>query len=82
MTDVQALDMDVVTEKSGHSVVGMAVSVCLTPAAPAPLPIPYPLTATVSDKIQDSPLRTKVCGVNCATIGSCLKRVTETSQGR
>jgi len=73
MADVQALDMDVVTEKSGHSVVGMAVSVCLTPAAPAPLPIPYPLTATVSDKIQDSPLRTKVCGVNCATIGSCLK---------
>jgi hypothetical protein len=35
--------------------------------------MPYPLTATVSDKIQDSPLRTKVCGVNCATIGSCLK---------
>ena len=56
MADVQALDMDVVTEKSGHSVVGMAVSVCLTPAAPAPLPIPYPLTATVSDKIQDSQL--------------------------
>jgi hypothetical protein len=49
MADVQALDMDVVTEKSGHSVVGMAVSVCLTPAAPAPLPIPYPLTATVSE---------------------------------
>jgi RHS repeat-associated protein len=73
MADVQALDMDVVTEKSGHNVVGMAVSVCLTPAAPAPLPIPYPLTASVAEGITDSPLRTKVSGTNCATIGSVLK---------
>ena len=75
MADVQALDMDVVTEKSGHSVVGMAVSVCLTPAAPAPLPMPYPLTASVSEGISDSPLRTKVSGTNCATIGSVLEDV-------
>jgi hypothetical protein len=73
MADVQALGMDVVTEKSGHSVVGMAVSVCITPAAPSPLPMPYPLTASVSEGIADSPLRTKICGVNCATIGSVLK---------
>ena len=73
MADVQALEMDVVTEKSGHNVVGMAVSVCLTPAAPAPLPIPYPLTASVAEGITDSPLRTKVSGTNCATIGSVLK---------
>jgi RHS repeat-associated protein len=73
MADVQALGMDIVTEKSGHSVVGMAVSVCITPAAPAPLPMPYPLTASASEGITDSPLRTKICGVNCATIGSVLK---------
>src|SRR5580658_1303961 len=73
MADVQALDMDVVTEKSNHQVVGMAVSVCLTPAAPAPLPIPYPTVAMVTDGISDSPLRTKVSGTNCATIGSVLK---------
>jgi RHS repeat-associated protein len=73
VADVQALGMDVVTEKSGHSVVGMAVSVCITPAAPAPLPMPYPLTASASEGITDSPLRTKICGVNCATIGSVLK---------
>jgi RHS repeat-associated protein len=73
MADVQALGMDVVTEKSGHNVVGMAVSVCITPAAPAPLPMPYPLTASPSEGITDSPLRTKICGVNCATIGSVLK---------
>ena len=51
----------------------MAVSVCLTPAAPAPLPIPYPTVAMVTDGISDSPLRTKVSGTNCATIGSVLK---------
>jgi hypothetical protein len=73
MADVQALGMDVVTENSGHNVVGMAVSVCITPAAPAPLPMPYPLTASASEGITDSPLRTKICGVNCATIGSVLK---------
>jgi RHS repeat-associated protein len=73
MADVQALDMDVVTEESNHQVVGMAVSVCITPAAPAPLPMPYPTIASVSDGISDSPLRTKVAGSNCATIGSVLK---------
>ena len=74
MADVQALDMDLVTEKSNHNVVGMMPSVCLTPAPPAPSdPIPYPIVASVSDGIADSPMRTKVCGVNCATVGSVLK---------
>jgi len=71
MADVQALEMDVVTEKSNHNVVGMAVSPCLTP--PAPPPVPYPLTAMVSEGVSDSPLRTKVSGTNCATIGSVVK---------
>jgi hypothetical protein len=71
MADVQALEMDVITEKSNHQVVGMAVSPCLTP--PAPPPVPYPLVAMVSEGISDSPLRTKVSGTNCATIGSVLK---------
>ncbi len=73
MADVKALDMDVVTEKSGHTIVGMAVSVCITPAAPSPLPIPYPLTGSVGEGIADSPLRTKVCGTNSATVGSVAK---------
>ncbi len=37
MGDVTALMMDCITEKSGHALVPMAVSVCLMPAAPAPL---------------------------------------------
>ena len=71
MADVQALEMDVITEKSNHQVVGMAVSPCLTP--PAPPPVPYPLVAMVAEGISDSPLRTKVSGTNCATIGSVVK---------
>jgi hypothetical protein len=65
--------MDVVTEKSNHNVVGMAPSPCLTPAAPAPLPIPYPVTGSSAEGVDDSPMRTKMCGVNGATIGSNIK---------
>lgn len=65
--------MDVVTESSNHNVVGMAVSVCLTPAAPSPLPIPYPLTGSSAEGVDDSPMRTKMCGVNGATVGANVK---------
>jgi hypothetical protein len=34
---------DVAGEGTGHQVVYMNPSVCITPAAPSPLPIPYPL---------------------------------------
>jgi hypothetical protein len=73
MANLQALGEDVVTESSNHNVVGMAVSVCLTPAAPSPLPIPYPLTGSSAEGVDDSPMRTKMCGVNGATIGSNVK---------
>jgi RHS repeat-associated protein len=73
MGDVKALDLDAVHEQSGHNVVGMAVSVCITPAAPSPLPMPYPTTASCSEGISDSPLRTKIQGCNGATVGSVVK---------
>ncbi len=73
MSDVQAVGMDVVTEKSDHQITGMAVSVCITPAAPAPLPIPYPTMGMVSEGIVDSPMRTKIDGAPIATVGSCAK---------
>ncbi|MEO5728701.1 MAG: DUF6531 domain-containing protein, partial [Byssovorax sp.] len=73
MGDVTALMMDCITEKSGHAVVPMAVSVCLTPAAPAPLPIPYPVFATSIEGIGDAPMRTKINGAKVATVGSVLK---------
>ena len=54
--------MDVITEDSGHSCIGMAVSVCITPAAPSPIPLPYPTTGSVSEGITDPPMRTKIRG--------------------
>jgi RHS repeat-associated protein len=73
MGDVTALMMDVITEKSGHTVTPMAVSVCLTPAAPAPLPLPYPVVGSSIEGIGDGPLRTKINGAVLATVGSVLK---------
>jgi len=73
MGNVTALMMDVITEKSGHSLTPCAVSVCLTPAAPSPLPIPYPVISQAVEGITDPPMRTKVEGEIFATTGSVLK---------
>ena len=73
MGDVTALMMDVITEKSGHTVTPMAVSVCITPAAPSPLPIPYPVIGNSSEGLVDPAMRTKINGSAVATVGSCIK---------
>jgi RHS repeat-associated protein len=73
MGKVTAMGMDVITEKSGHQVTPVAVSVCTTPAAPSPLPIPYPVVATSVEGIVDAPMRTKINGAKIATVGSVLK---------
>ncbi|WP_437805770.1 PAAR-like domain-containing protein [Sorangium sp. So ce1078] len=52
---------------------GMAVSVCLTPAAPSPLPIPYPTMGTVAEGIIDPCMRTKIEGAKILTVGGCMK---------
>ena len=73
MGDVTAVMMDVITEKSGHTVTPMAVSVCITPAAPSPLPIPYPVIGNSSEGLVDPAMRTKINGSAVATVGSCIK---------
>ncbi|MGD0674448.1 MAG: PAAR-like domain-containing protein [Polyangiaceae bacterium] len=73
MSDVQAVGVDIVTENSNHQITGLAVSVCLTPAAPSPLPIPYPTMGMTSEGIVDAPMRTKIDGVSICTVGSCAK---------
>jgi hypothetical protein len=70
---VTALMMDTITEKSGHTLVPNAVSVCLTPAAPSPLPIPYPVVSSIGEGITDPPMRTKINGAKIATTGSVAK---------
>ncbi|XXY48677.1 PAAR-like domain-containing protein [Sorangium sp. So ce269] len=77
MGKVTALHLDTITEKSGHQMTGMAVSVCLTPAAPSPLPIPYPTMGTVAEGIIDPCMRTKIEGAKILTVGGCMARRTE-----
>ncbi|HEY2407232.1 MAG TPA: DUF6531 domain-containing protein [Polyangiaceae bacterium] len=72
MGKVTATGMDLVTEQSGHQATGMAVSVCITPAAPSPLPIPYPTMGSVGEGITDPPMRTKAGGAAIMTVGSCM----------
>lgn len=73
MSSVTALKMDTITDKSGHSIVPNAVSVCITPAAPSPLPLPYPVVANANEGVTDPPMRTKINGALIATVGSVLK---------
>lgn len=73
MGDVTAVNMDVITEKSGHNMVPNAVSVCITPAAPSPLPMPYPVTASIGEGSTDAAMRTKINGANVVTVGSVFK---------
>ena len=70
MGDVTAVNMDVVTDKSGHVFTPCAVSVCTTPAAPAPLPIPYPVIGNTSDGATAPAMRTAINGAKVITVGS------------
>ena len=42
--------MDVAGNATGHTVIYMAPSVCITPAAPSPMPLPYPITTPTGTK--------------------------------
>jgi hypothetical protein len=66
--------MLVVTTGSGHQMVGTAVSVCTTPAAPSPIPLPYPLTASSAEGIGDAPTRTKINGRPILTVGGVISK--------
>ncbi|MBX3184465.1 MAG: DUF4150 domain-containing protein [Polyangiaceae bacterium] len=74
MGKVTACKTDCVTKKSGHNCVGMAVSVCTTPAAPSPIPLPYPTTGTVAEGITDQAMRTKITGADVMTVGSVMSK--------
>jgi hypothetical protein len=59
---VLANNLEVAGESTGHNVIYMNPSVCITPAAPSPLPIPYPiLTGSGTGKL-DSDARKVMIG--------------------
>src|SRR4030095_3919527 len=70
---VTACNMDTIHETSSHQAVGAAPSVCTTPAAPSPLPIPYPVMGNSGEGGKDQPMRTKIEGSKCITVGSAFK---------
>lgn len=74
MGSVTACMMDTAHEKSGHTMVPGAVSVCTTPAAPSPVPIPYPVGSQSVMGIKDAPTRTKIKGAKILTVGACFKK--------
>jgi hypothetical protein len=71
---VTAMGQDLITEKSGHVIAPIAVSVCVTPAAPSPMPVPYPVVSSSVEGIVDAPMRTKINGARIATVGACTTR--------
>jgi len=74
MGKVTAYFLDTITQKSAHTQVGFAVSVCLTPAAPVPLPIPYPTFGNTLEGITDPCMRTKIEGSPILTVGGCMSK--------
>ena len=54
---------EVAGESTGHTVIYMNPSVCITPAAPSPVPIPYPVfTATGTQKLDGDTRKVKIGG--------------------
>jgi len=79
---VTANNMDVAAESSGHSIVYMAPSVCITPAAPSPLPIPYPIVTPTGTKSCDDDTRSvKIEGAPVFCIGSLVHSCTGNEPG-
>lgn len=59
---VLANNLEVAGESTGHNVVYMNPSVCITPAAPSPLPIPYPILTGSGTGNLDSDARKVMIG--------------------
>ncbi len=79
---VTANGMDIAGESTGHTVVYMAPSVCITPAAPSPVPIPYPITTpSGTGQVDDDSRKTLIGGKNIFCIGSLIASCTGNEPG-
>jgi uncharacterized Zn-binding protein involved in type VI secretion len=68
---VVANNREVAGESTGHQVVYMNPSVCITPAAPSPVPIPYPiLTASGTGNLDSDARKVKIGGKPVFHVGS------------
>lgn len=70
---VVANNKDIAAESSGHQIIYMAPSVCITPAAPSPLPIPYPIMTPSGMKgLDDDTRKVKINGKAVFCLGSLI----------
>lgn len=70
---VVANNRDVAGEASGHQVVYMNPSVCITPAAPSPIPVPYPiLTASGTGNLKDDTRKVHMGGKPVFNVDSAV----------
>lgn len=70
---VVANNRDIAGEASGHQVIYMNPSICITPAAPSPVPIPYVImTPTGTQSLKDQTEKVKMGGKGVLCIGSLV----------
>jgi hypothetical protein len=70
---VVANNLEIAGEATGHNVIYMSPSVCITPAAPSPLPIPYPImTPDGTGSLDDDARKTLIQGKKIFLIGSLV----------
>jgi hypothetical protein len=70
---VIANNREVAGESTGHQVIYMNPSVCITPAAPSPLPIPYPiLTSSGTGNLDGDTRKVKIGGKPVFNVDSVI----------
>jgi uncharacterized protein DUF4150 len=79
---VVANNLQIAGEATGHSVVYMSPSVCITPAAPSPLPLPYPImTPDGTGSLDDDARKTLINDKKIFLIGSLVASGTGNEPG-
>ena len=79
---VVANNREVAGESTGHKVVYLNPSVCITPAAPSPVPIPYPiLTPTGTDSLDGDARRVMIGGKPVFHVDSAISSCTGNEPG-
>lgn len=67
--------MDVAGNATAHTVIYMAPSVCITPAAPSPVPLPYPIvTPTGTKKSKDHTSKVQIKNKPVFCVGSLVTK--------
>jgi uncharacterized Zn-binding protein involved in type VI secretion len=79
---VVANHREVAGESTGHKVIYMNPSVCITPAAPSPVPIPYPIMTPAGTGSLDSDARkVKIGGKPVFKVDSIVSSCTGNEAG-